>query len=208
MIENMLIDSTELTLPVPMPSRQEHSFKYSMGRIESCRSVRREKPYFLLAETTPKGQCDVIEELSRLSYENDLLQLEMKRLHEIPRVLKAEQIVATEEKYYKHTYNESISSEAKVMLNHVVKKLAKIEFKKLNLEFTLLNTAIFRLELKNNITLLVTIPLAKHENLDAMEVVYNLFVEGEEIVSNNRNLNEVLEGAKELIGQSVEFTTA
>lgn len=140
--------------------------------------------------------------------QNDLLQSEIAKLYEIPRASKVTQIIAEEEKYYKNTFNGEVSSAAKIALNHVAAKVAEVNFKKITVEFTLLNTVIFRLELKDNTTLFITVPLTEHRDLDRVEVVYNLFIEGEEIVSNSKNLPEVLEGAKELIRQRVGFTTA
>lgn len=195
-----VISCEKLSTIAPRHLEQSFSFEkvivYGMGNKKS-------PPFMLMlvGDNTDKMT-------EKLSQQNNLLQSEIRRLHEVPRVLEVKQIVIEEEEYYKNTYGGEVSSSAKVALDHVASKIAEVNFKKITIEFTLLNTAIFRLELRDNTTLFITVPLTEHKDLNKIEVVYNLFVEGEEIVSNSKNLPEVLEGAKELIGQRVEFTTA
>ena len=140
--------------------------------------------------------------------QNNQIQSEIKMLYELPQISKVRQIVAKEKEHYKNTYEGEVSLNAEPTRDYVVGKIAEVNFKDLAVEFTLLNTAIFHLKLKDDITLLITVPLVEQEDLNEMEVVYNLFIENEEVVSGSKNLNEVLAGAKELIGQRVEFTTA
>ena len=190
------------TLSTIAPKYSEQSFDFE-GMIIYGTGNKKSPPFMLMLVG------DNTDEMTeKLSQQNNLLQSEMRKLHAVPRALDVKQIVTEEEEYYKNTYGEEVSPAAKVALDHVAAKIAEVDFKKITVEFTLLNTAIFRLELRDDTTLFITVPLTEHKNLGKIEVVYSLFVEGEKIVSNYKNLNEVLEGAKELIGQRVEFTTA
>ena len=135
-------------------------------------------------------------------------QLETQKLYEIAQASRVTEIIRKEKVYFKNTYNQKVGQNADVTLSYVAKKLAELNFIDLSVEFTLLNTAIFYIVLKKNVVLLITIPLAVHENLDRMEVIYNLFIEEEEVVSDCKNLNNVIKGGKELTSQNIGFTTA
>ncbi len=197
----MVTTLEKLSEAVPIVSRYPKEI-IDLGEVKILGIVNTKTPPFVIViaqERITKPMC---------LQQDDQLQAEIAKLYEISQTSKVEQIIAEEEKYYEDTYRGEVSSAAKVTLGYVASKIAEVNFKKITVEFTLLNTAIFRLELRNSTTLFITAPLTEHKDLNKIEVVYNLFVEGEEIVSNSKNLLEVLEGAKELIGQRVEFTTS
>ena len=198
MMESTLMNPSE-TVPITTSIHTEQSFSIGNVIVYSSGS----KKLFLIV-----AGSDTDSMIQRSSQQNDLLQSEMSMLYELPHVLKVKQTVAEEKEYFENTYDGEVLSSAETILNHVAEKVAEISFKELTVELTLLNTAIFHLRLKDSITLLITVPLIKHEDLNRIEVIYNLFLEDEEVVSSSKDLNEVLEGAKQLIGQRIGFTTA
>ena len=201
MIESMSPNHSTELVPIPKLGNAGQLYEFHTGHTMFNVTVPAKKPSFSIISAK---QSNANKEPFVSSLQSDI-----RNLYRLPQIAKIQQIILKEEKYYECTYQKEVSFEAKETLAHVTKKLAEVDFPQISVELTLLNTAIFCLKLKNgnDTNLFITIPLTAHKDLHNMEVVYNLFVGSEEVVSNCKRLDEVLEGAKELIGQSIEFTT-